>query len=77
MTLSTGTRSKGQRVLRRCVGMIPPVQMGVMLAANCPITIKQVTTKKNKIKYFSLPVAVKFSESATFMDHDTGPQVSC
>ena len=42
MTLSTDTRSKGQRVLRLCVGVIPPVQRGVMLAASCPITIKQV-----------------------------------
>ena len=42
MTLSIGTRSKGQMILRLCVRAIPPVQRVAMLAANCHITIKQV-----------------------------------
>ena len=42
MTLSIGTKSKGQRILRLCVGATPPVQRVAMLAANYLITIKQV-----------------------------------
>ena len=42
MTLSIGTRSIGQMILRLCAGVIPPVLRVAIFAANFPITIKQV-----------------------------------